>query len=158
MRPLITKSERLAYAMKERGKIAADLVRELKVSKGTPSNWLNNPSATPKGETLGALCKYLNMSQDWYIHGKNAKDGYPVPPYHIGHISQATEVDRGSPVFSPRQDSQTVSDLLDSLRGSDGKLPEGLEEAILSLASEYKEDPGRGKEIAGAIKVLTNKK
>lgn len=71
-----TKSDRLKDAMATRGVKQADLVRELDISKGTASNWINNPDATPAGDNLARLCNYLQISQEWYLNGKGSMDEF----------------------------------------------------------------------------------
>ncbi|ALY80972.1 TPA: helix-turn-helix domain-containing protein [Pseudomonas aeruginosa] len=77
-------SDRLNQRMDALGISAADISREIKVSKGTLSHWTNGTNKA-RGKNLIALAKVLRCSASWLETGKGEKE----LPAHEGAPSEA---------------------------------------------------------------------
>ena len=77
-------SDRLNQRMDALGISAADISREIKVSKGTLSHWTNGTNKA-RGKNLIALAKVLRCSASWLETGKGEKE----LPAHEGALSEA---------------------------------------------------------------------
>lgn len=70
---------RLQQKLNEKGYKPADLARATEVSAVAAGKWFHGDSI-PKAEKLKAISKFLNVSDDWLLTGResNKQDGTPV--------------------------------------------------------------------------------
>lgn len=71
---------RLQEVMEERGLNQAEVAKAARVNQSSVHDWLN-PSlkALPKARPLIRLCVALNVSADWLLMGRGAKEGGLAP-------------------------------------------------------------------------------
>lgn len=88
-----TWNARLAVAMKARGCNATTLAREIRVSNATVSDWMSSEIKKISFENGMAVCRYLEISQDWLLSGSGEMDRPQLTQsdYHAVKISRALE-------------------------------------------------------------------
>lgn len=70
-----TLSERLAYALKERGKSPAELARATGKTESAVSQWLSGETKSMRSDSLMAACAMLGCNAQWLASGKG-DDGF----------------------------------------------------------------------------------
>lgn len=89
---------RLAWALEHRGRKAADLAKHLGISRAALTNWTTNPGVTPSGEHLYKMCRFLGMSEDWYLNGAGEFESSKKEPLGLSRVQKTIlESDATSP-------------------------------------------------------------
>lgn len=75
-----TLGERLANAMKARGKTPADLVRQNVLSKAAIYFWLDGTAKPDKvrADSVTKVCKALGVSREWLLTGRGSMESDPT--------------------------------------------------------------------------------
>lgn len=129
-----TLAERLAHALRERGKTSAELARATGKTESAVSQWLSGETKSMRSDSLMAACALLSCNPQWLASGKgesglsSSKISSPEPsivaPCTVARIDQRR----------PPAPNEVVDLLVSLLEKCDAAARDGLAGALPGLA------------------------